>query len=60
MNDIRYYRGKVKINLLGLYGKKAMIESLEFGILGPKDLQKFTYPGEKNITLIRHCWRKKK
>lgn len=60
MKDIRYWRGKVKIELLEHHNKKAIIKSLEFGMIGNKrEGFKMTFPGEHNITLIRHCWRKK-
>lgn len=59
--DIRYWRGKVKCCLLGKYKKKALIMYLESGDIGTIDLgKKRVYMGERDITLIRHCWRSKK
>lgn len=59
--EIRYYRGKIKCQLILMAGKvkKALIKYLEFGIVGPKDLQKMVVPDMTDITLSRHCWRKK-
>ena len=60
MIDIRYYRGKVKMMIIKITEKKALVKYLEPGIVGPKDMQKFVMPGDVDSTLIRHCWRYKK
>ena len=58
--DIRYYRGIIKCELMEKFGRKAQIRYRQPGFVGPKGLRKFVSPGEIDITLIRHCWRKKK
>ena len=61
MNDIRYWRGGVKCCIIEILGKKAIVEFLEDGKIGSKKVgfQNVTF-GDNCITLIRHCWRRKK
>lgn len=58
--DIRYYRGLVKMEIVKIMEKKALVKYLESGIVGFKDLKKFVLPGDVDITFIRHCWRNRK
>ena len=60
MTDIRYYRGKVKMQIIKIAGKKAIVKYLEPGIVGPKAMRKFVLTGDVDTTLIRHCWRNRK
>ncbi len=58
--DIRYWRGSHVIKILFHDGKKALIEHLEKGKVGTRQLGfKEVEKGDKDITLIRHCWRNK-
>lgn len=59
--EIRYYKGKIKLRKLFQGKKKAIYESLGFGLMGNKQVGfKETYPGEQNIIPNRICWRNKK
>ena len=60
VNEIRYYRGKVKCNLMVRAHRKAIIQYLENGIVGPKWSQKEVTPKDMDIVLIRHCYRERK
>lgn len=56
---IRYYMGRHKIFIMNALGKKAVIQHLEKGIVGNKEIgYKEVNPYDKDIVLIRHCWRK--
>ena len=60
---IRYYMGKIKLRKISGNDpmKKALYESLEFGLMGSKQMGfKQTYPGELNVIPYRLCWRNKK
>ena len=59
INEIRYYRGRHKIKILEKAGRKALVEHLERGFVGPKNIIKYVFPSDEDIVLIRHCWRKK-
>ena len=59
--DIRFLRGGVKCHIIAKHGKKALIRYLESGQVGNKrEGFKTVRPGYQDVTLIRHCWRRKK
>ena len=59
--DVRYWRGKTKCFIIEKHGKKAIIEYLENGLVGNnREGKKFVLIGDRDITLIRHCWRNEK
>lgn len=55
---MRFYRGKIPMKILFRGGKKALVEYVEDGVVGPKDLSKTVKKGDRDIVLIRHCWRR--
>jgi len=64
---IRFYKGKIKIEMILIGKPNSLVKSLKFGIMGQKTLCKqkvnmfkSTYPGELNICRTRDCWYKKK
>lgn len=64
---IRYYKGKIKIEMILIGKPNSLVKSLESGIMGQKTLCgkivnmfKQTYPNELNICRTRDCWFKKK
>lgn len=60
INETRFYRGYVKCNLMVRARKKAIIQYLENGIVGPKKLHKRVRFGDIDIVLIRHCYKERK
>ncbi len=58
--NTRRFRGRHKIRIIKRYKKHTYIEHLENGYVGnkkinPKDVKR----GDKDITMIRLCWRRK-
>ena len=60
MSDIRYYRGILEMEIIAIKGRKALVEYLEEGWVGPEGIRKQVFPGDEDVILTRHCWRNKK
>jgi len=53
--------GRHKIGILQSLGKKAVVQHLEKGFVGNKECgYKDVLPHEKDIVLLRHCYKIKK
>ena len=64
---MRYYKGRIPIEMIIIGKPNSLVKSLESGIMGQKTLCKKivnmfkqTYPGELNICRTRDCWYNKK
>lgn len=60
---VRYYKGKIPIEMILIGKPNSLVKSLGFGTMGQKTLCKKivnmfkqTYPGELNICRTRDCW----
>ena len=57
---MRYFRGRHKIRITKRYKKHTYIEHLENGYVGNKEFgYKCVNKGDRDITMIRLCWRRK-
>lgn len=60
MINIRYFRGRHKIEVLEVHRNKAMIKHLEHGYTGNKKIgYKKIKPGDIDIVPTRLCWKNK-
>lgn len=60
MDSIRHYRGKHKIKIIFKNKNKALIQHLEKGYVGNKEIgYKDVKKGNFDITLLRFCWKRK-